>query len=147
VAYFVIIGSLFVVALVGFVGASMALSKLADPHPRQRDLGKPVDIPPITGSLAWHVGWMPWRATTPLMQLRLYEQGILLGPRRGWLRVLGPTWALNWDDLENVRENGITLEMLTRGSQRALRFHCFSSASRRDVLAHVDGHLANATQS
>lgn len=137
----------FAVALLAFLVGSLALSRSARPGPRYQDLGNPVDSRTLVGGLLWHVGWLPWRVTAPMAELRVFERGVLIGPSQPWLRILVPTWALTWGDLASVREKGFILEFSLKESKQRLRFSCFSRALRRDFLVKATNNSVNTSPS
>src|SRR5438105_6446012 len=136
-SYELLVAIPFGLALMAFLVGSLALSRSARPGPRYQDLGNPVDSRTLVGGLLWHVGWLPWRVTAPMAELRVFERGVLIGPSQRWLRILVPTWALTWSDLASVREKGSILELSLKESKERLRFSCFSPALRRDFLVEA----------
>jgi hypothetical protein len=130
----------FGVALLAFGVISFKLAKIAQPRPRKISLGHPVDGRGFIGGLTWTVGGLPWRATTPLVQLRRFERGISIGPSVAGLKVFVPTWALEWDDIAAIREHGLVVEIYVRDSDHPLRFHCYSASSRQALLTDVNSH-------
>jgi hypothetical protein len=138
---------LFALALIAFLVASLALSRSVRPGPRHQDLGNPIDSRTLVGGLLWHVGWLPWRVTAPMAELRIFERGVLIGPSHRWLGILVPTWALNWSDLASVHEKGSILELSLRASKERLRFSCFSPALRRDFLATATNYSVDTRPS
>jgi len=145
--YFVLAAIPFALALLAFLAGSVALSRLARPAPRRQDLGSPVDSRPLVGGLLWHVGWLPWRVTAPMAELRVFDNGVLIGPSQRWLRILVPTWALTWGDIASVRENGTILELALRESRQRLRFSSFSPGLRRDFIVQAKNNLVDAKRS
>jgi hypothetical protein len=136
----------FALALVAFLAGSLASQRLARPTPRDQDLGNPIDRR-LVGGLLWHVGWLPWRVTAPMAQLRVFDNGVLIGPSQRWLGILVPTWALTWGDLASVREQGSVLELTLRESRHLLRFSSFSPDMRRDFIVQAKNHSVEAKPS
>jgi hypothetical protein len=82
-----------------------------------------------------------------MAELRVFDNGVVIGPSQRWLRILVPTWALTWGDLASVRENGTILELALRESRQRLRFSCFSPGLRRDFIVQATNNSVDTKPS